>query len=145
MTKRRFAFLFGILFLLLGVGGFVPPVMRDMHPEFPPLILDANAGRLLGLFPVNLLLSGVHMLFGLWGIVAAGSVQRAKFYARNVGIIALMLTFAGFIPGLQNGYGLLPLYGNDIWLHGLSGLIAVFFGWVHRDLAVSTPASVPRV
>lgn len=145
MTKRRFALLFGSLFLLLGIGGFVPPLVGKMHPEFPPLALDANAGRLLGLFPVNLLLSGLHMMFGLWGLIAARSALRAKFYARNVGIISLMLTLAGFIPGLQNGYGLLPLYGNDIWLHGLFGLIAVYFGWVHRDISVPLPASMPQV
>lgn len=145
MTKRRFALLFGIIFLLFGIAGFVPPLMQEMHPEFPPLILEASAGRLLGLFPVNLLHSGLHILFGVWGIVASRRVPRAKFYARNIGIIFIMLTVAGFIPGLQNGFGLLPLYGNDIWLHGLFGVVALYFGWLHRDIVVPTPAPAPQV
>ena len=40
----------------------------------------------------------------------------------------------------QNGFGLVPIYGNDIWLHGVIGLIAVYFGWLHRDAVAATTA-----
>src|SRR5689334_19463107 len=142
MTSRRFALLFGLLFLLFGIAGFVPPLMWEMHPEYPPLIVSTGAGRLLGWFPVNLLHSGLHVFFGLWGGIASRRVKRAKLYARNVGIIYILLTIAGFVPGLQNGFGFLPLYGNDIWLHGVLGFIALYFGWVHRDIVDPMPASV---
>ena len=133
MTRRRFARIFGIVFLLVGIAGFIPPLMHEMHPEFPPLEVSAYAGELFGLFPVNVLHSGLHILFGLWGLAAMWSQPRAKVYARGVGIIFILLAAAGFIPGLLNGFGLVPLYGNDIWLHGLIGLVAVYFGWLHSD------------
>ena len=141
MTRRRFALIFGIVFLLAGIAGFVPQLMHGMHPEYPPLKVDANAGELLGLFPVNVLHNAVHILFGLWGLVASRSLSGAKTYARGVGIIYIVLALAGFIPGLLNGFGFVPLYGNNIWLHGVIGLIAVYFGWLHRDPVAATTAA----
>jgi hypothetical protein len=32
-------------------------------------------------------------------------------------------------------FGLVPLFGNDIWLHALLAIIAAYFGWMHRDVA----------
>jgi len=141
MSTRTFALLLAIVFLLIGIAGFVPSLMQPMHPEHPPLALSANAGQLFGLFPVNVLHSGLHILFGLWGLVASRSMSGAKVCARGVGLIYIVLTVAGFIPGLQNGFGLVPIYGNDIWLHGAIGLIAVYFGWLHRDPVAATTAA----
>lgn len=139
MTTRNFALVFGLVFLLVGIAGFIPQLVQDLHPEHPALSLDANSGQLLGLFPVNVLHNIVHILFGLWGLVAARSLSGAKLYARGVAIIYIVLTVAGFVPALQTGFGLVPLYGNNIWLHGLIGLVAAYFGWLHRD-AVASPA-----
>ena len=85
MSTRTFALLLAIVFLLIGIAGFVPSLMQPMHPEHPPLALSANAGQLFGLFPVNVLHSGLHILFGLWGLVASRSMTGAKLYARGVG------------------------------------------------------------
>ena len=30
---------------------------------------------------------------------------------------------------------MVPLYGNDIWLHAVLALVAAYFGWVHRNPA----------
>jgi len=141
MTTRKFALVFGVLFLLIGIAGFIPQLVPGMHPEHPALTLDANAGQLLGLFPVNLLHNIVHILFGLWGLAVSGSVGGARLYGRGVAIVYLVLTIAGFVPALQTGFGLVPLWGNDIWLHALLALIAAYFGWLHRD-HVASPTAV---
>jgi hypothetical protein len=44
---------------------------------------------------------------------------------------------AGLVPGLNTMFGLVPLFGNDIWLHALLAGIAAYFGWVHRDTATA--------
>ena len=133
MTTRSFALVFGIVFLLVGVAGFIPQLSHAVHPEHPAITMDANYGLLLGLFPVNLLHNIVHIAFGLWGLAAYRSLSGAKSYARGVAIIYLVLTIAGVVPGLDTLFGLVPLYGNDIWLHAALALIAAYFGWVHRD------------
>ena len=141
MTTRNFALVFGIVFLLVGIAGFIPPLMQAMHPEHPTLTVNANAGQLLGLFPVNVLHNIVHLLFGLWGLASFRSVTCAKLYARGVAIIYAVLKVAGFIPGLDTLFGLVPLYGNDIWLHALLAVVAAYFGWIHRDTAAASTAS----
>jgi hypothetical protein len=63
-------------------------------------------------------------------------LSGAKAYARGVAAIYAVLTVAGFIPPLDNLFGLAPLYGNDIWLHAAIALVAAYFGWIHRDATV---------
>ena len=141
MTTRNFALVFGIIFLLVGIAGFIPGLVQGMHAEHPALTVDANSGQLLGLFPVNVLHNIVHILFGLWGLASFRSLSGARLYARGVAIIYAVLTVAGFIPGLNTMFGLVPLYGNDIWLHAVLALVAAYFGWVHRDNETSSAST----
>jgi hypothetical protein len=40
----------------------------------------------------------------------------------------------GLIPGLDTVFGLVPLHGNDVWLHALLAAGAAYFGFVrHAD------------
>ena len=134
MSTRTFALLFGIVFLAVGVAGFIPGLVTPLHPEHPPV--GMNGGQLLGLFPVNTLHNVVHLMFGLWGLAASRSLGGSVMYARGVAIIYAVLTIAGFVPNLNTLFGFCPLYGNDIWLHGLLALVAAYFGWVHRNPVV---------
>ena len=138
MTTRTFALLYGVVFLLVGVGGFIPGLVAMPHPEHPQLAVDSGYGQLLGLFPVNVLHNVVHLLFGIWGLVAYRSAGSAVSYARWVAILYGVLTIAGFVPGLQTLFGLVPLFGNDIWLHALLAAVAAYFGWIHRDTGAGT-------
>lgn len=131
MSTRTFALLFGIVFLAIGVLGFVPQLVQPLHEGHPPVI--GNGGQLLGLFPINIVHNAVHILFGVWGLAASRSAAGSVTYARAVAIIYAVLTIAGLIPNLNSFFGYVPLYGNDIWLHGLLALIAAYFGWVNRS------------
>jgi len=134
MTLRTFALIFGIVFLLVGIAGFLgAPLMQMPNPDQTAPTVMANYGNLLGLFPVNMIHSLVHVLFGAWGIAAYFGVGGPRLYARGVAIIYAVLTVAGFIPNLDTLFGLAPLYGNDIWLHALLALVAAYFGWGFRD------------
>ena len=135
MSTRTFALIFGIVFLAVGVLGFVPGVVQPLHAGHEPVM--GNAGQLFGLFPVNELHNAVHVLFGLWGLAASRSLAGAVAYGRGVAIIYALLTVAGFIPGLSTLFGLVPLYGNDIWLHALLALVGAYFGWAHRSPATA--------
>jgi hypothetical protein len=135
MTTRTFALIFGIAFLAIGVAGFIPGITTAPHPGHPDIAVDAGYGQVFGLFPVNILHNIVHILFGLWGLLSYKSLGAAKGYARGTAIIYAVLTIAGIIPGLNTMFGLVPLFGNDIWLHALLALVAAYFGWMHRDVA----------
>ncbi|MHC9419888.1 DUF4383 domain-containing protein [Sphingomonas citri] len=133
MTLRGFATLYGIVFLLAGIAGFIPGVSPEhAHPG----VAVSGASRLaLGLFPVNVLHNLVHLLFGLWGLAAARGEAGARLYARAVAIIYAVLTVAGLVPGADTLFGLAPLYGNDVWLHALLAAIAGYAGFVSRASA----------
>ena len=136
MNTRTFALLFGIVFLAVGALGFVPG-MTHMPPADPhDVTMTQGYGDLLGLFPVNLLHNIVHILFGVWGILASrGSLGGARTYARAVAIIYALLTVLGLLEATNTTFGLIPIYGNDVWLHAVLALVAAYFGWVNRDTA----------
>lgn len=130
MGPRYFALIFGIVYTLVGLIGFVPAFLQEATPGNPPVSLDTLHGNLLGIFPVNILHTIVHLLLGVWGILAYRSLDASRTYARSVAIIFGVLAVMGLIPGLQTTFGLIPLHSNDVWLHALSALLAAYFGWV---------------
>ena len=132
MSTRTFALIFGIVFLLVGVAGFVSPALLHPH-DYPDVTVNAFEGDVLGLFPVNALHSLVHVLFGIWGLMASRGLGASVSYARGVAVSYAVLTVMGFIPPLDVTFGLIPLFGNDIWLHALLAIVAAYFGWVHRN------------
>jgi hypothetical protein len=134
MSTRTFARIFGIVFLLVGIGGFIPGITTP-H-DHPDLALEAASGLELGLFPVNALHNIVHIAFGIWGLLAARSLGGARTYARTVAIAYALLTILGLIPATNTTFGLVPIYGHDIWLHALLAAIAAYFGFVRHDTEV---------
>jgi Domain of unknown function (DUF4383) len=143
MTTRSFALILGLVFVAIGVAGFIPALA---HPEAgavlagnaaagsPPLrLLGPGDDMLFGLFPVNPVLSGLHLLSGLAGLLASRRRGAALVYARIVAILYAMLALAGLLPATQTGFDLVPLYAKDVWLHGAIALAAAFFGWAANE------------
>jgi len=128
MSTRYFALIYGIVFLVIGIAGFIPALKTPPQPGVD-LAVDMGFGRLLGIFPVNVLHNIVHLLFGIWGVAAYRSFSRARLYARAVAVVYAVLAVLGFFPVVNTLFGLVPLYGNDIWLHIVLAAIAVYFGF----------------
>ena len=133
MNTRNFALVWGIVFLGLAATGLIPGLLQEPHAADPDLAVDSMHGRALGIFPVNILHTLVHLVFGIWGVVASRDWGRAKAYAKAVAIIYAMFVVMGLIPRLDTTFGLVPLHGNDVWLHILLAVPAAYFGFVHRD------------
>ena len=134
MNTRTFALLFGIVFLAVGALGFVPGMVQPPMDGHDVTVTEGY-GDLLGLFPVNILHNIVHILFGVWGLLAYRSLAGAKTYARGVAIIYAVLAIMGLVPALNTTLGYIPIYGNDVWLHAVLALVAAYSGWMHRDTA----------
>ena len=123
-TVQRVAQIFGIVFLLVGILGFVTSG-GDMTAD------SGMAPMLLGLFPVNAVHNGVHLGFGIWGLLASRSWAGSKTYCQVGGIAYLVLALCGFLfPDL---FGLMPIGGNDIWLHAVLGIALAYFGFTARE------------
>jgi hypothetical protein len=114
---------------LVGIAGFIPGLVH--HPAgMPPIAVDSLYGRLLGLFPVNILHSVVHLLIGVWGLLASRSLGASRLYGKGLAIIFGLLTVLGLIPAANTLFGLVPLFGHDIWLHALTAVVSAYFGFV---------------
>jgi hypothetical protein len=145
---RYFALAYGIVFLLVGIAGFIPGLVappRVVGPE--ELAVDEGFGRLFGLFPINVLHNLVHVAFGVWGLAAYRTFSASRLYARAVAVIYAILAVMGVIPGLNTLFGLVPLYGHDVWLHIVLAVVAAYFGWasVRTDEdRVTAPTTTPE-
>ena len=125
MSTRFFALLMGVVFVVVGAAGFVPALLT---PAPHPVSVDGFHGLLFGLFPVNVLHSLIHLAFGVWGVMT-WFASGARLYAQAVAIVYAVLVVAGLIPALYTVFGLVPIYGHDVWLHGAIALVAAYFGF----------------
>jgi hypothetical protein len=140
MDTRRFALALGVVFVLVGILGFVPGVNQMHAGHDPSLVVEGpGTGYLLGLFHVNVLHNLVHILFGMLGIAMGRSAAGAVLYARIVAVAYGLLAVMGLVPGLNTTFGLIPIHGADVILHALIAAAAAYFGFAART-DVATPA-----
>lgn len=135
MNLRTMARVFGVVFLAVGILGFVPGVthMHELTPAEDLTVGGPGHGYLLGLFHVNVLHNAVHLLFGLWGLVAGGSFGAARTYFRGVGVIYAVLAVMGLFPApISTTFGLVPIHGHDVWLHAVLALAGLYLGFIAK-------------
>ncbi|WIA98732.1 DUF4383 domain-containing protein [Curtobacterium sp. MCBA15_012] len=113
-SVQKVALVVGIVFLLVGIAGFVPGLTSgDL----------AGAGHgsmamLLGIFQVSVLHNVVHLLFGVVGLLAANRASGSRMYLVIGGIVYFVLWIYGlFTAGHSTGANFVPLNNADNWLH----------------------------
>ena len=124
-TLQKLAGVFGVIFILVAILGFISPGGLVMT-------MDPTTGMVLGVFPVNLLHNIVHIAFGIWGLIASRTWSGSKTFFTAGGIIYAVLTVAGFLS--PTGFGLVPLGGADIWLHGVLAVAMLAIGYTAKPV-----------
>ena len=135
MRTTTFALILGIAYLAAGLLGLGPAALQPPPPGAPATSFGVLYGYLVGLFPVNVLHTAVHLLIGLWGIAAWSGALSALGYARSLAVLYGLLALMGLIPGLNTVFGLIPLHGHDVWLHAGTAALAAYFGWRREAVA----------
>jgi hypothetical protein len=128
MKVRSYARIMGFLYLFIGVLGFVPGAIYSPHPGDPRLVLDVGYGRLFNLLPVNVLHNLIHIAIGAWALGAARDASKAQAFARASAIVFGVLAVLGLLPGLNTFFGIMPIFGQDVWLNALSAAASVAVG-----------------
>lgn len=141
---RIFALIAGAAFTLAGIGGFLPFITQPPSPNAPSLVIDSNHGLLLGLFPVNSVHSIYHLIVGIFGLFAYRRYSLALWFSRFLGVTLAILTLLGIMPQFHTLYGMMPLYGHDIWLHGLEAVIGLYLGFFAHPSGQNSSAEVSR-
>ncbi|MBB4689112.1 DUF4383 domain-containing protein [Amycolatopsis jiangsuensis] len=113
--RQLVAAVVGVVFLLVGVLGFVPGVTTDYD-------LLAGAGHhsgalLFGLFGVSVLHNLVHLAFGVAGLALARTPAGARNFLLVGGVIYLLLWLYGLIIDQDSAANFVPVNSADNWLH----------------------------
>lgn len=149
MDVKRFTLIAGVVFVVIGILGFIPGVTTAPHVHDPNLSIEASYGRLLGIFPVNVLHNLVHLALGVWALSVYKNYANAKNYCKISSVIYGVLAVAGLIPGLNTMFGLVPIHSHDVWLHAVLALGLGYYGFVKtgaglgvRDAAAATKSNL---
>ena len=115
------AILFGIVFLAVGILGFIPAVAAP----------DANGmPMLLGIFMVNSTHSIVHIASGivflLCGMAGAGA---SRTFFKIFGLVYALVAILGFMKGEGMLLGLVSNNPADTWLHVVLAAAMLFLGF----------------
>jgi hypothetical protein len=125
-----FAAAVGIVFLLVGILGFIPGITTDYDQmQFAG---HESQAMLFGVFQVSIFHNIVHLLFGVAGLAMARTVRLSMIYLVGGGIVYLVLWVYGLIVDEGSTANFIPLNDADDWLHLLLGvgMIALgFIGW----------------
>lgn len=111
---QLFAAVFGLSFLLAGVGGFIPGVTQDLD-GLSLYGIDSTA-ELLGLFRVSIVHNIVHVLFGV-GLLAAARASWSKVYLLGGALAYGVVLAYGLVVDQESEANLLPINDADNLLH----------------------------
>ncbi|GGW50180.1 membrane protein [Streptomyces xantholiticus] len=129
--------LVGVVFLLVGVLGFVPGITTNYDTmEFAE---HHSQAELLGLFQVSILHNLVHLLFGIAGIAMAGAASTARTYLVGGGVVYLALWLYGLFIDHDSAANFVPLNNADNWLHFVLGIGMIALGFLLTRRTKPTP------
>src|SRR5262245_47180120 len=104
MNLTLIARLFGIVFILVGILGFVPAASPNEH--------------LLGLFHINTAHNLVHIASGA-AALACAAAGAARIYFQIFGIVYGLVAILGLVMGEGYLLGMIANNIHDVWLHFL--------------------------
>ena len=114
------AILFGLVFLLIGILGFVPAATHDVN----------GMPMLLGIFHVNFAHNIVHLASGavflLCGMAGAGP---SRMFFKIFGIVYALVAACGFYYGDNAILGYISSSMANTWLHVGLAVVMLFLGF----------------
>lgn len=117
---KSLAILFGIVFLVVGILGFVPAATKDMN----------GMPMLLGIFHVNTMHNIVHLASGavflLCGLSGAGP---SRTFFQIFGIVYALVAILGFMKGDGMLLGLISNNKADTYLHVVLAAAMLLIGF----------------
>ena len=136
---QKAAMLVGIVFLAVGVLGFVPGITSNYGSL--GFAGHESEARLLGIFQVSILHNIVHLLFGAAGLAMARTIGGAKNYLIVGGVIYLVLFIYGLAVPHESAANFVPVNGADNVLHLLLGVGMIALGAILTRRPDVSPAT----
>jgi MFS-type transporter involved in bile tolerance (Atg22 family) len=124
---QNVARLVGIVFLLVGIFGFIPGITTNLYDGLEFAGHDGDA-ELLGIFQVSVLHNIVHLLFGVAGLALSRTISGSRTFLVGGGAIYLLLWLYGLIIDRDSDANFVPLDSADNWLHFGLGVAMITLG-----------------
>lgn len=125
---KRAATIVGIVFLAIGLLGFVPALTPENSD---------GVKRLLGIFAVDGLHNFIHIASGLAALAAASAGANAsRLYFKVFGVVYAIVTLVGFLQG-DTVLGLIPVNLADNLLHLVLATAFLYLGFGKSDEVTS--------
>lgn len=128
---RQFALVFGALYVVGGISGFLATGLHDFAGPLKSTLL---------VFAVNPLHNSVHILLGLAGLAGSRSHRLAKKTNLAMGGILGLVTVLGFAH-LLGFLGIDGLQNPDNFLHLVTAAVALYFGSAGAEAPDSYPVT----
>ena len=116
---KTLSLVFGIVFLAIGLLGFVPARTDDN-------------GMLLGIFQVSALHNVIHILSGVAALLAASRSDYARLYFRVFGTVYAIVALVGWVQG-TTVLGLIDVNLADNILHTVLAAAILAIGFALPD------------
>ena len=117
---QKTALIVGIVFLVVGIAGFIPGLTHPME-EMDAAGADSEA-MLFGVFQVSILHNIVHLLFGVAGVAVAARAKASRQFLIWGGVIYLLLFIYGLFAVNAPEANFVPVNIADNWLHLVLGI-----------------------
>jgi hypothetical protein len=132
---KKLATLFGVVFILVGVLGFIPALSPE-HSD--------GMRYLLGLFMVGGVHNAIHLLSGIAALAgAAASEKYARLYFQVFGSVYLLVTIVGFIQK-TTVLGIFDVNKADNFLHLGLGVVIAGIGFLLKPMDASSATPVVK-
>jgi hypothetical protein len=125
---RLVAGTFGLVFLLVGILGFVPGITT--HYDDLSFAGHMSGAKLLGIFQVSVLHNLIHLAYGVVGLAVASRPRPAALYLLVGGIVYGVVWIYGLAVGMDSDANFVPLNTADNWLHFVLFVAMVALGVV---------------
>lgn len=123
------ALVLGIVFLVVGVLGFIPGITTDY--DTMTWAGHHSDAKLLGIFEVSVLHNVVHLAFGVAGLLMARSLSLARTYLIGGGVVYFAVWIYGVSINRDDAGNFLPVNDADNWLHlGLAVVMILVGGFL---------------
>ena len=123
-TIQRITIGVGIVYLLIGILGFIPGITRFAANPVGPV---PGEGLLLGIFAVNVVHNIAHLLLGAVLIVGGRSAERVTAVNKGMAVVFLILVVGSVIAPIVEGVAINP---PDTILHFASAVLTGYLGFV---------------
>ena len=120
---QKFAALFGVVYLLVGIAGFAVTGFSDFA--------GMHAHKLV-IFAVNPLHNIIHVVLAIVWLASVPRARTARLADLAIGAVLGLVTVLGFFGGMGM-LGMSGLADPDNFLHLITATLALYFGSMAAD------------